>query len=172
MSKVILYIATSLDGFIADTSGGVDWLPHPSDEQDVLGYQALLQRISAIVMGRRTYEQVVSFGPWEWCDKKTYVFTEAVLPRADESITFVQDDVRTFMENFQSKYPYQNIWLFGGAQLIASFSQENLIDECIITIVPVKLGNGIPLQLHYAYLILEDTKTCFDGIIQKYYIKR
>ena len=74
MSKIILYIATSLDGFIADVDGGVDWLPHPDDPEDICGYKALMKRIDTIVMGSCSYEQILTFGKWAWPDKQTYVF--------------------------------------------------------------------------------------------------
>ena len=76
MNKVILYIATSLDGFIADKEGGVDWLPHETeDPKDLVGFKALLNRISVIVMGSKSYKQILTFGQWAWPDKQTYVFT-------------------------------------------------------------------------------------------------
>ena len=81
MNKIILYIATSLDGFIADIHGGVDWLPHPKDdvELETVGYNALMSRIDTILMGSRSYKQILSFGDWGWPDKKTYVFTSKQL---------------------------------------------------------------------------------------------
>lgn len=68
MNKIILYIATSLDGFIADINGGVDWLPHPKDdaELEAVGYKDLMERIDTILMGSRSYKQILSFGDWGW----------------------------------------------------------------------------------------------------------
>lgn len=87
--KIILYIVTSLDGFIADKDGGVDWLPQ-EDPQDIFGYETLLSRISTIVMGSRSYKQILTFGEWAWADKQTYVFTSQDLTTARSDITFVK----------------------------------------------------------------------------------
>lgn len=77
MNKIILYIATSKDNFIADKNGSVDWLPSPEDDAELedVGYNNLMSRIDTILMGSRSYKQILSFGEWRWSDKKTYVFT-------------------------------------------------------------------------------------------------
>lgn len=168
MSKIILYIATSQDGFIADKNGGVDWLPHPEDDADEVGYGALMNRISSIVMGSRSYQQILGFGDWAWGDKTTYVFTSQPLITTRSDIFFVHDDVKEFMD----KSPKGDIWLLGGAELVKSFAQERLIDECIITIVPTVLGEGIPLEFLYGDFDLVETKTVLDGIVQKKYLRK
>ncbi|MEN8237205.1 MAG: dihydrofolate reductase family protein [Pseudomonadota bacterium] len=169
MSKVILYIATSSDGFVADKNGGVDWLPQAADPGDTLGYKALLNRIQIIIMGRRSYEQILGFGDWSWSDKTTYVFTSKPMTTDRENIHFVHDDVPTFMKRFGAENPNQDIWLLGGAQLAHSFAQAKLIDECVITIVPTILGAGIKLELPYENFSLAQTKVCCDDLKQKIY---
>ncbi len=89
MTKVILYIATSLDGFIADENGDVDWLPHPSDENDEFGHRSFMKRISIIIMGSRSYQQILSFGDWTWGNKTTYVFTSKALTTDQSDIFFI-----------------------------------------------------------------------------------
>ncbi len=124
MANVILYIATSKDGFIADKDGGVDWLPTEPDKNDEHGYEALLLRISTIVMGRKSYEQIIGFGEWAWKDKTTYVFSYDPLPCAHDSIQFVQGDVKNFVECLKKEKPTEDVWLLGGADLVASFAKE------------------------------------------------
>lgn len=170
MSRVILYIATSLDGFIADKKGSVDWLPHPDDKKDEFGYKDLLERIETIVMGSLSYNQILGFGDWAWKDKTTYVFmsNKAIKPQED-NILFVHDDVKTFMNKFKEERPNQDIWLLGGAKIAKSFALERLIDECIITIIPKILIEGIKLDLPYEDFTLVNRKTFGKGIVQEFY---
>ncbi|HQS84041.1 MAG: hypothetical protein B7Y25_06510 [Alphaproteobacteria bacterium 16-39-46] len=172
MTKVILYIATSQDGFIADKNGGVDWLPTSRDEADEFGYKTLLRRISIILMGSRSYQQILGFGEWEWGDKTTYVFTSQSLTSKRSDIFFVHENIRIFMENLKKERPHEDVWLLGGVELIESFAQEKLIDECIITVVPKRLGEGMPVHLPYEDFTLTQTKFCGEGIIQRFYEKR
>jgi dihydrofolate reductase len=81
MNKIILFIAASQDGFIADKNGGVDWLPHPKDdyELEAVGYKVLMQRIDTIVMGRKSFKQIMGFGDWAWADKHSYVFSSKAI---------------------------------------------------------------------------------------------
>lgn len=172
MTKVILYIATSLDGFIADKEGGVDWLPSPSDVADDMGYKTLVKSIDTIIMGSRSYEQILTFGPWAWPGKLTYVFTTRKLTTDRPDISFVHEGVEPFMGKLSLKKTNQTIWLLGGAELIKSFSDLNLIDECIITICPTSLGEGIPLALSYEEFDLIKTKETQEGIIQKTFVRK
>lgn len=172
MTKVILYIATSADGFIADREGGVDWLPHPGapDDSDEFGYEALMERTSVILMGSRSYLQILGFGDWAWPGKTTYVFTKQPLTTARNDIKFVSEDVNHFTKSLLTNTD-QDIWLLGGAELIKSFAAEKLIDECIITVVPTTLGAGIKLELPYEDFSLIRTKPCSGGMEQQFYLR-
>lgn len=172
MTKIILYIATSLDGFIADKEGGVDWLPHPNDDADDMGYKALIDSIDTIIMGSRSYEQILTFGPWAWPEKSTYVFTSKQLTTDRSDIFFVHENVGPFMDKLRAKKTNQAIWLLGGAELVKSFSDLNLIDECVITILPTVLKEGIPLSLSYEGFNLIKTKETQDDIIQKTFVRK
>ena len=146
MNKIILYIATSFDGFIADVEGGVDWLPEEPAPDDSVGFKALLNRVSIIIMGRKSYEQILGFGVWAWNDKHTYVFTSKNLVTENLNISFVQGAPQDFLKDLKQE---GDIWLLGGAELVSSFAKEKLIDECIVTIVSQTLGEGIKLKLPY-----------------------
>jgi dihydrofolate reductase len=172
MAKVILYIATSQDGFIADKNGGVDWLPQPTDQGDEFGYEVLMKRISSIVMGSTSYKQILGFGDWAWKDKTTYVFSSRSLELPHESISHTNTDVGASLTKIREEHPNQDIWLLGGAKLAASFAKEHLIDECIITLIPTTLGEGIKLELPYDNFTLTHAKSCSGGMIQKFYEKR
>jgi dihydrofolate reductase len=174
MNKIILYIAISLDGFIADINGGVDWLPHPKDdtELEAVGYKDLMERIDTILMGSRSYKQILSFGDWGWPDKQTYVFTSGQLETDKPYISITDDIPVEFMVKFKDRKPDKDIWLLGGAQLAQSFAQEDLIDEVILTIIPQTLGEGIPLGLIFEKFDLATEKALTDGMIQRIYLRK
>jgi dihydrofolate reductase len=176
MNKIILYIATSQDNFIADKNGNVDWMPSPEDPQyqdsdDSCGFNALLDNISTIVMGKNSYEQIITFGPWAWPTKITYVFSNETVEIVDPSIHATDQSPKDFITQYNQKQQ-GNIWLLGGAQLAASFSQEDLIDEIILTIIPKKIHEGIPLDLPWNNYKLVEKKICVDNLIQKKFIKK
>lgn len=139
MSKVILFIATSLDGYIAGPEGEIDWLFHDAD----YGYTPFFHSVDALVMGRKTYELSLSFGEWPYGDKPAYVFSRKP-PPDDPRVTFVAGDVAGLLAGLGAGGS-KNIWLVGGSELIATFMQAGLIDEFVISVHPIVLGTGIPL---------------------------
>ena len=147
MAKVILYIATSLDDFIADQQGSINWLPHPDDPKDTLDYHKLMHRISTIVIGRRSYERIINFGDWAWPNKRSYVFSSQVLSIDHNSIIGTQQSPHAWMKELKKQAIQNDIWLLGDAELAHSFAKEQLIDECIITAIPTTLGTNIKLNL-------------------------
>lgn len=173
-NKIILYIAVSEDGFIADKDGGVDWLPHPEedskDDFDEIGYKALLARIKYIFMGSRSYEQILGFGEWAWTDKITYVFTKNKSFPRKPNIHYADQSIADFMNDFV-KVNDGNIWLLGGAELAKSFSNHNLIDEIVLTVIPVQLKKGIKLEVPLDNFTFYQTKQCCGNLKQHYYLK-
>lgn len=166
--SLILYIATSRDGFIADADGGVDWLPHPeaSDRDDPYGYKALMERISTILMGSISYEQILGFGDWAWKAKQTFVFSSRCLTPVHDSIRIVREDLVDFVRDLK-RDAQGHIWLLGGAALVKSLDQVGLIDELIVTLIPKELGDGIALDIDYSGFELKEEKTCGEGIVQR-----
>lgn len=171
MKKIILYIATSQDGFIADPEGNVDWLPEPKNDQELemVGYYHLMDRIDMIVMGSNTYKKVLTFGNWAWLDKKTFVFSYQPLKTDLDCINFTDAPPKEWVERINTE---KDIWLMGGAALAQSFAKENLIDEIILTKVCQKLGHGIPLGIPLDNFTFEYTKELFDGMTQEYYQRK
>lgn len=174
MNKIILYIATSLDGFIARLNGGVDWLPQPKDdaELEAVGYKDLIERIDTILMGSASYKQIIGFGDWGWPDKQTYVFTSKKFEINKPYIRITHDSPLEFITKLKDRRSDKDIWLLGGAQFAQSFAQKGLIDEVILTIVPQTLGEGIPLGLIFEKFDLRTEKALTDGMIQKTYLKK
>ena len=139
MRKIILYIASSLDGFIARENGDIDWLP----ENTSSGYDEFYKTIDTVVMGKKTYEQVLTFGEYPYKDKKSYVFTRKNDQTKDGNTEFVSDIDKFVKENISNSG--KNIWLVGGAEIISPFLNRGFVDEIILSIIPIVLGKGIPL---------------------------
>ncbi len=140
MRNVVLYIATTLDGYIAGPSGEIDWLFHDQD----YGYTEFLSSVDTLIMGRRTYKVTRSFGPWPNGDRKTFVFSRSQQPVTDENIVFVTPDVPQFINDLKQK-PEKEVWLVGGREVVDEFVRHDLIDEFRIFVHPVLLGDGIGL---------------------------
>lgn len=138
MPKIIIYIATSLDGYIAREDGSIDWLPESAES----GYDAFYKSVDTVIIGKTTYDQVLTFGKYPYKDKKSFVFTTTNHIK-DENVEFLSDVDKFVADGFPGVG--KNIWLVGGAQIIASFLKQKVVDEIIITMIPVILGKGIPL---------------------------
>lgn len=140
---VILYIGTSIDGYIANDDGTLEWLETTEVEGDS-GYNSLLERIDTVVMGKGTYDVVRGFDiDYPYSHYKNYVFSKSV-SGSDEYALFINEDVKTFLNNLKQK-PGKDIWLIGGGNLAREFFKENLIDEFQLAIAPIVLGKGISL---------------------------
>ncbi len=144
--RVVLYIASSFDGYISGPNGELDWLPTGEGEGgEDYGYNEFYDSIDTVLMGRTTYEQVLSFDvPYPYAGKTSYVFTRSPVVENDQHATFVSEDISAFTERIQ-KSPGKDIWLNGGGKLVTAFMDAGLIDEVILTIIPIVLGDGIPL---------------------------
>lgn len=141
--KVILFNATSLDGYIAKENGDINWLNNVEGEGDA-GFAEFYKTIDTVVMGKTTYDHVLTLvEDFPHSDRKCYVFSNSKTGN-DKYVKFVKGDVVRFTRNLQQE-DGSNIWLVGGAGLLDQFLKENLIDEFIITVAPIVLGNGIPL---------------------------
>ncbi|MEG0471062.1 MAG: dihydrofolate reductase family protein [Solibacillus sp.] len=142
--KLILFIATSLDGYIATKDDTLEWLFKVEGEGDN-GYSAFYNTVDTVLMGKRTYDWIIEnmTGEFPYLDKQCYVFSRSVQDE-NEEVTFVQDDIVNFT-NELLKQDGKNIWLVGGGELLHSFLKERLVDELIITVAPTLIGNGIPL---------------------------
>lgn len=138
---VTLYIATSLDGFIADENGGIDWLENPEmhEEGEDYGYSEFIKGIDVTFMGRKTYDQVQGFGEWHYSEKDNFIFTSR------PGINAEHGKAVTSLEEVMDEIKRKNCWLIGGESLNSEFLKMDLIDLIILTTMPVFLGKGIPL---------------------------
>lgn len=145
MGLVQCYIAASLDGFIADSDGGVDWLEPFQGGDDDYGYEEFFDALGAIVVGASTYEQIPELGGWPYGDVPAWVFTHRDLPQFHgANATFTSGDVAAVTRQIRREVD-GNVWLVGGADLVRQFVDAHVLDELILFVVPVLLGAGIPL---------------------------
>ncbi len=142
----IVYIATSLDGYIADKDGGLDWLMSiPNPDNSDFGFAAFMEGIDALVMGRNTFETVVGFGQWPY-EKPVYVVSQTMesIPESHAGKAFlIKGTPKEIVEALQGK-GLNNLYIDGG-RCIQGFMAEAMIDELIISTIPVVLGDGVPL---------------------------
>ena len=143
MPHFVYYVAASLDGYIADADGGVDWLPEPAAEED-FGYAGFLESVDALLMGRRTYEQVLAFGDWPYADRPVRVWTRRALEDAPAGVAAVAGPPSAVAKGLADE-GFARVWLVGGAELAEALRLEGLVDEWIVTLVPRTLGAGVPL---------------------------
>src|SRR3989338_2537630 len=170
--KIILYIATSLDGFIAKEDGNIDWLTKYENSGEDYGFKEMYDRIGTMLVGGTTYRQIED----AYKGKEAYVFTKPKpkpKQKAD-NIHFVSGDVKEIVNNLKLGNN-KNIWLVGGADLVNQFLSADLIDEYVITIIPTLLGKGISLfqgKNPESNLKLLNVKHYDSGLVQLHYAKR
>ncbi|MHC0035403.1 dihydrofolate reductase family protein [Pseudoneobacillus sp. C159] len=165
--KIFMFIAASLDGYIATKEESLEWLFKVEGEGDN-GYSEFYQTIDTIIMGKKTYDWIMNQeqGNFPYKNKQCYVFTRANHDDT-EYVKFVNGDVVEFVDSLDG----QNIWVVGGGELLYFFLKEQLVDEIIVTLAPVLIGNGIPLfreAEYYLDLKLKGTRT-FNQFVELHY---
>lgn len=175
MNKV--FIATSIDGYIADREGGLDWLHSiPNPEQLDMGYNEFINGVDAILMGRTTFETVCGFDcPWPYT-KPVFVLSKTLneMPEAyQDKVQLIQGDLYEVIKQINDK-GYRRLYIDGG-RTIQSFLREDMIDELTVTTIPVILGGGSPLFGHTEAALgfeLISTQVFLDNIIQSHYRRK
>ena len=166
-----MYIATSADGYIARLDGSVDWLDRPHTAGDY-GMAAFFKTIDAILWGRKTYDFAVRSGPGFGTKVKNYVFSHRPPTSPDPGVEFVNEPIGEFAERLRAT-PGKNIWMMGGAGIIASFLDEGQIDEFIIHVIPTFIGEGIPLvaaRHRSVPLALRSCQHYRNGVVRLHYV--
>jgi dihydrofolate reductase len=128
MKKVTLYIAASLDGFIARTDGSLDWLPVPDEGEEDYGYEAFFKTVDTVVMGRKTYEQVPTLGPWPYEGRTCVVFSGTRGGQRDERVEFVDGDIAACVRELRAEPGEGVIWVVGGAEIVAAMPPPISLD--------------------------------------------
>lgn len=176
MRKVILYIAVSLDGYIADSQKSVHWIKGQDDSAEMLDtYTPFFASVDTVIMGKRTYDQIVTeLSPerWPYPEAETYVFTHERMVDTG-NIKFVSGDLCGLVNDLRQGAG-KNIWICGGANVVNQLLRANLIDVFHIATIPTILGSGIKLFgeiENIQNLRLIDT-TIYNGIIEAVYERK
>jgi len=172
--KVIVHIATSADGYIARPNGDLEWLTSRPAPPGFYGMNAFMKTIDTILWGHKTYRKGLELGmKLSMYGKgiKHYVFSHQRQASLEPGVEFVSEPVKTFAQRLRSQ-PGKNIWMMGGSAIIASFLDENEIDEFIIHMIPIFIGEGIPLIAsgrRNVPLKLLSSQSYADGVVQLHF---
>lgn len=140
MRSIRYSVAMSLDGFIADSQGGYDWIPNEPE----IDWGAFMARFDTVLMGRRSYEAALAAPGGGLPAMPTYVFSRTLRPEDHAGVTIVGTDLEPTMENLRRGAGGKDIWLFGGGELFRSLLERGYVDVVEVGLVPVLLGCGVP----------------------------
>lgn len=172
--KIIVYIASSADGYIARPDGDVRWLDRPRPKGNY-GMGEFLKTIDTILWGRKTYGKGIEMGMKAagfGKGIKNYVFSHRPQQSVEPGVEFINESIKTFAQRLRSQ-PGKNVWMMGGGGIIASFLDESEIDEVIIHVVPIFIGEGIPLiepRHRSVQLKLVSSRSYPDGVVRLHYL--
>ena len=169
--KFRVYIASSVDGFVATADGGVKWLDAFHDPEGY-DYDRFIRQIDAIVIGRATFDQVLGFGPWPYEGRHTYVLTSRPIDNPPPLTVAWRDGATKLVERLRGMALQGDVWLLGGPKSIGAFRELDAVDTYEVYVMPVLLGAGIPLfvENHAATrLDLVDSHAFADGVVRLVY---
>ncbi len=170
--NVIVHIAASADGYIARPDGDLEWLTSRPAPEGFYGMNAFMGSIDTKLLGRKTYEVSLRMGATFDSKCRSIVFSRHAPPAdAPSGVEFVNGAIGPFVSRLREQ-PGKDIWLMGGGDLIASFLDEQAIDELVISVVPVFIGDGIPLiarRHRHVPLDLRSIERFGDGLVQLHY---
>jgi dihydrofolate reductase len=171
MRKVKLFIASSLDCYIAREDGDIDWLFTDDD----YGYTKFYDSIDTIIVGRKSYDQSLTFDEYLYKGKKVYVFTRKKVRKKnnnnEQDVEYIDTNIQDFVTSLTQSIG-KDIWLIGGGEIVSVLLNAGLVDEIILSIHPIILGTGIPLLRDIqkeVNLKLENSLSFDSGLTQLYY---
>ncbi len=165
--KVIAYIACSVDGYIARRDGDVGWLFHDQD----YGFRDFIAGVGAVVMGRTTYEQILSFGDYPWPEIEGWALSRTRAGELDANVRFESGNLSNLVSGLKARQD-NNIWLVGGGQVVREFLQRDLVDQLVLSVHPLILGDGIrlfPPQTPQQVMSLVETQAFDTSLVQLTY---
>ena len=170
--QVIVHIATSADGYIARPDGTLEWLTDRPAPKGFYGMNAFMKTIDTKVLGRKTYDSSLQMGARFDAKSRTFVFSrQSPPPTIPPGVEFVNEPVGPFVSRLREQ-PGKDIWVMGGGEIIASFLDAQAIDEFVISVAPVFIGDGIPLiarRHRHTTLELQAVERFEDGLVQLHY---
>lgn len=174
MKKIKLYIAASIDGYIARIDGDLDWLmEYPINSETNYGYDNFYKSIDTVIMGGQTYRDILNMDfVWPYKDKTTYVVTRNSMG-TKENVHFATENIIETISELRNQEG-KDIWLVGGGELLSMLLTADLVDEMIITTIPVILGSGIslfPNSPKESKWELKSSESYKNGVVQVTYKK-
>lgn len=178
MKKIVLYIAMSLDGYIADKKGGVSWLVGEDKNLQDSSYEEFIKRVDTIIMGHNSYNQItteLSPDNWVYEGMMTYVLTHRNLI-CHKGIEFTDESILDLINRIRGKSgnDEKDIWLCGGSDVVQQFMEKDLIDRYHITVIPTILGDGIRLfgKMNQPILLRHISNESINGMVDIIYERR
>jgi len=170
--KIIVNLATSADGYVARSDGDLDWLTERPAPKGFYGLPEFERSTDARILGRKTFDRSLEMGARFGADPVHYVFSRRPPPASvPDGVHFVTESIGAFAERLRTQAG-RNVWMMGGGEIIGSFLDEGAIDEFIITVMPVFIGEGIPLlapRHREVALRLLGVQQFPDGVVQLHY---
>jgi len=169
MRNLDLFIACSLDGYIADLEGGVEWL---FTDQDY-GFKEFFENVEVVVLGRLTWEKTLSFGDWPYKGKRSIVFSSKHAGEENQDVEFVSGELPEVFEEL-SEGDEKRLWLVGGGHLIRSCLEHDLVERFFVFVHPILLGEGLPLfpgPFPRRELRLEGCRAYDSGLVELSYVR-
>jgi len=170
--NIIVHIGTSADGYIARPDGDLEWLTSRPKPAGFYGMSDFMKSIDTKLLGRKTYERSLQMQGKFRSPSRTIVFSRHAPPaNSPPGVEFVNGPIGPFVSRLREQ-PGKDIWLMGGGEIIASFLDEGAIDEFIVTVAPVFIGDGIPLiarRHRHVPLSLQSVQSFPDGVVQMHY---
>lgn len=174
MKKFVLYIAMSIDGYIATQDNDISWLSMVEREGEDYGYNDFIQSVDTVILGRKTYTKVLSIADtFPHKDKTTYVLSKT-LQGDDANVTFYNGDIATLLQIIREKNTEGTIFCDGGADIVQQCLQTHLFDTIIISVIPLLLGGGVRLfsgEYPLQKMELFRSTTFPSGLVQLWYKK-
>lgn len=165
-------LATSADGYVARSDGDLDWLTERPAPKGFYGLPEFERSTDARILGRKTFDRSLEMGARFGADPVHYVFSRRPPPASvPDGVHFVTESIGAFAERLRTQAG-RNVWMMGGGEIIGSFLDEGAIDEFIITVMPVFIGEGIPLlapRHREVALRLLGVQQFPDGVVQLHY---
>ena len=170
MREVSYFVACSLDGFIARMDESFDWLFTDDD----YGFAEFYRSVDCVVMGRKTFDVSLNFVEYPYAGKQAYVFSRHLTDSPIAEAEFVTEDPARFVKKIKQQ-PGGRIWVVGGGEIAAGLLQAGLIDEMVLTVHPITLGQGVPLFERHGVETrwsVYSTRSYQNGLVQITYRKR
>lgn len=171
--KISVYIATSLDGYIARKNGDLDWLENFNTDGEDYGYNAFVETVDVLVMGRKSYDKVLTFGDWPYGEQRVIILSNSLkeVPKEiAETVSIMAGSPKEIAFRLTEE-GVEHVYLDGG-ETIQRFLKAGLVDEMIITTIPMLIGAGISLFGEIEQDILFEhvkTKSYPTGLVQNWY---